>query len=88
MASRYTCDPRNRGYGYRHAAWLKARGAPSPFAHNGPSCEPWPKAGVPESTRGYLALASHAEVPFARELGSGYTAGTVQLARKLLAENA
>ena len=33
-------------------------------------------------------IASHAEVPFARELGSGYTAGTVQLARKLLAENA
>ncbi len=29
-------------------------------------------------------LASHAEVPFARELGTGYTAGTVQLAQALL----
>jgi Ser/Thr protein kinase RdoA (MazF antagonist) len=33
-------------------------------------------------------IASHAEVPFARELGSAYTAGTVQLARALLAQPA
>jgi len=29
-------------------------------------------------------LASHAEVPFAREFGAGYTAGTVALAEALL----
>ena len=29
-------------------------------------------------------LASHAEVPFAREIGRSYTAGTVALAEELL----
>jgi Ser/Thr protein kinase RdoA (MazF antagonist) len=29
-------------------------------------------------------LASHAEVPFARELGASYTEGTVALAQKLM----
>jgi hypothetical protein len=29
-------------------------------------------------------LASHAEIPFARELGASYTEGTVALARKLM----